>query len=138
MVGTNKQFDVRDAIQDLIELSDYLLDRIYAGEWVNASDLDQERCERLGDLFRNTSTAELSRFSGTLRRLLDLDSRVLSTTRLARQEYAEQLKSLRKLRERYYTHAHSQTVVPLPFPRSLAAGATDNPPSERTSVIRSR
>ncbi|MGH6636201.1 MAG: hypothetical protein ACRED0_08760 [Gammaproteobacteria bacterium] len=107
MVGKNRQFDIRNAIQDLIELSDYLLDRIRAGEWVNASDLDQERCERLGDLFRHSSAEELSRFSGTLHRLLDMDSRALSATRLAQEEHAQQLKSLQQLKERYYMHAHS-------------------------------
>ena len=123
MVGKNKQFDIRNAIRDLIELSDYLLDRIRVGEWVNALDLDQERCERLGDLFRHSSAEELSHFSETLQRLLDIDSRVLSAARLAREEYAKQLESLRKLKERYHVHAHSQRVIPLPFPRGLAAGS---------------
>lgn len=138
MVGKNKQFDVRAAIQDLIELSDYLLDRIHAGEWVNASDLDQERCERLGDLFRDSDAEELSRFSETLQRLLDIDFRVLTATRLAREEHANQFKSLQKLKERYYMHAHSQRAVPLPFPRGLVAGSTNKLPSDRTPLIRSR
>ncbi|MGH8578695.1 MAG: hypothetical protein ACREVK_00765 [Gammaproteobacteria bacterium] len=135
MVGKNKQFDIRNAIQDLIELSDYLLDRIRAGEWVNASDLNQERYERLGDLFRHSSAEELSRFFETLQRLLYIDSRVLSATRLAREEYAKQLNSLRKLKERYYMHAHSQRVVPLPFPRGLVANTLA---WDRISLIRSR
>ncbi|MGH8659676.1 MAG: hypothetical protein ACREV4_14685 [Gammaproteobacteria bacterium] len=133
MVGENKQFYIHNAIQDLIDLSDYLLDRIRAGEWVNASDLDQERCERLGDLFRHFSAEELLRYAGTLQRLLDIDTQVLSATRLARAEYAKQLKSLQKLKERYYIHAHSQRVVPLPLPARPKQASV-----ERASLIRSR
>lgn len=108
MTDARKNLDIPKAIQDLLELSEYLLDRVHAGEWVNAWDLDQERLERLGDLFRHFSAEELSPFFWTLQRLRDIDSRVLGATRLAQQKYANHAQSIHQLKQQYHAYARSE------------------------------
>jgi hypothetical protein len=108
MVGDRPGLETDKAIADLIELSGHLLDRIRAGEWINAGDLDQERFQRLAALFRSVSVDELSRCCDGLQRLRDIDSQLLAAGREARYEHAHQCKSLQELKKRHQAYTQCE------------------------------
>lgn len=111
MVGEHPGPEVPKAIEDLIDLSERLIDRIHAGDWIDARDLGQERSERVTALFRTACVGELSRCRDGLQRLRDIDSQLLAASRDARNGHAHRCKSLQQLKKRHQAYTQCDRTL---------------------------
>lgn len=111
MVGEDPGLETPKAIEDLIDLSGRLLDRIRAGDWINACDLGQERSQRVTALFRTACVDELSRCRDGLQRLHDIDAQLLAVIRDTRNEQAHRCKSLQQMIKRHHAYTQCDLIL---------------------------